>query len=145
MWPLLCDICLLAYAFQASSPTAWKSAVLLVRIPSYSMSFCCFVTSHLGGLRSFGLRQVVYLLTLQCPCSFGLSAVRQSSNIYFTNGVYDPFIACGPTVDISDTITTQVYGKHFTTSEGCLCVQVDPIACWVVEASVVGLLFTTLG
>ncbi|DBA80617.1 hypothetical protein WJX77_006015 [Trebouxia sp. C0004] len=44
--------------------------------------------------------------------NFGLSAVRQSSNIFFTNGIYDPFIACGPTVNISATITVAVY-------EGC--------------------------
>ncbi|KAL0046716.1 hypothetical protein WJX82_008183 [Trebouxia sp. C0006] len=44
--------------------------------------------------------------------NFGLSAVRQSSNIFFTNGIYDPFIACGPTVNISATITAAVY-------EGC--------------------------
>ena len=57
-------------------------------------------------------------------CSFGLSAVRQSSNIYFTNGVYDPFIACGPTVDISETITAQVYGMHSScAAAACLFVQ----------------------
>lgn len=44
--------------------------------------------------------------------NFGLSAVRQSSNIFFTNGEYDPFIACGPTVNISATIIAAVY-------EGC--------------------------
>ncbi|DBA69290.1 TPA: hypothetical protein ACH3X2_012961 [Trebouxia sp. C0005] len=44
--------------------------------------------------------------------NFGLSAVRQSSNIFFTNGIYDPFVACGPTVNISATITAAVY-------EGC--------------------------
>jgi hypothetical protein len=49
---------------------------------------------------------------LLCICSFGLSAVRQSSNIFFTNGIYDPFIACGPTVNISATITAAVYGMH---------------------------------
>ncbi|KAL3145923.1 hypothetical protein ABBQ38_015287 [Trebouxia sp. C0009 RCD-2024] len=44
--------------------------------------------------------------------NFGLSALRQSSNIFFTNGIYDPFIACGATKNISDTITAFVY-------EGC--------------------------
>ena len=58
------------------------------------------------------------LLTFQCARSFGLSAIRQSSNIFFTNGLYDPFIACGPTKDITDTITAFVFGKpakFFTT------------------------------
>ena len=39
--------------------------------------------------------------------------------LLYTNGVYDPFIACGPTVDISDTITAQVYGKQCTCAPGC--------------------------
>ena len=43
-------------------------------------------------------------------CSFGLAALRQSSNIFFTNGNYDPFIACGATVNISSTIIASVYG-----------------------------------
>lgn len=44
--------------------------------------------------------------------NFGLAALRQSSNIFFTNGNYDPFIACGATVNISSTIIASVY-------EGC--------------------------
>ena len=44
-------------------------------------------------------------------CRFGLSSLRSSSNIFFTNGIYDPFTACGPTVNISDTITATIYGR----------------------------------
>ncbi|DBA71820.1 TPA: hypothetical protein ACH3X2_010973 [Trebouxia sp. C0005] len=51
--------------------------------------------------------------------NFGLSAIRQSSNIFFTNGIYDPFIACGPTVNISATITVAVH-------EGCHAYDVGP-------------------
>ena len=57
-----------------------------------------------------------------CVCSFGLAAIRQSSNIFFTNGIYDPFTACGPTVNISDTITTASYGMI------CNCMQC-PLFC----------------
>ena len=47
-------------------------------------------------------------------CRFGLSSLRSSSNIFFTNGIYDPFTACGPTVNISDTITATIYGREIT-------------------------------
>lgn len=47
-------------------------------------------------------------------CRFGLSSLRSSSNIFFTNGIYDPFTACGPTVNISDTITATIYGRGIT-------------------------------
>ena len=45
-------------------------------------------------------------------CRFGLSALRSASNILFTNGIYDPYTACSPTVNLSDTITAIVYGKQ---------------------------------
>ena len=62
-------------------------------------------------------------LHLYCfACSFGLSAVRQSSNIFFTNGIYDPFIACGPTVNISSTIIAAVYGE-------CTCLKPNLASC----------------
>ena len=50
-----------------------------------------------------------YALT---ACRFGLSALRSASNILFTNGIYDPYTACSPTVNLSDTITAIVYGKQ---------------------------------
>jgi len=68
------------------------------------------MASHLNS--SQALQLIALLMFLLCICSFGLSAVRQSSNIFFTNGIYDPFIACGPTVNISATITAAVYGTH---------------------------------
>ena len=54
-------------------------------------------------------------------CRFGLSALRASSNIFVTNGIYDPYTACGPTVNISDTITVAIYGKHSTACYCCSC------------------------
>ena len=59
-------------------------------------------------------RNIYCLLSnsLTNACRFGLSALRSSSNILFTNGIYDPFTACGPTVNLSDSITATVYGKQ---------------------------------
>lgn len=44
------------------------------------------------------------------PATFGLNAIRQSSNIFFATGIYDFYTAASPSVDIFSTITTMLYG-----------------------------------
>ncbi len=74
-----------------------------------------FLVLYHGSSSNIALKLVALLMFRLFICSFGLSAVRQSSNIFFTNGNYDPFIACGPTVNISATIIAAVYGTHIHT------------------------------
>jgi len=67
------------------------------------------------GYAKHGCRSKPCIHTCACyDCRFGLSSLRSSSNIFFTNGIYDPFTACGPTVNISDTITATIYGRVIT-------------------------------
>ncbi|DBB05210.1 hypothetical protein WJX82_009396 [Trebouxia sp. C0006] len=45
--------------------------------------------------------------------NFGLSAIRQSSYIFFTNGFLDPLSACIPSTNISNTVTVALHdGAH---------------------------------
>ncbi len=47
-------------------------------------------------------------------CSTGLSAIRQSSNLFFTNGIVDPYSACAPSQNITDTVTVALYGESLS-------------------------------
>lgn len=57
---------------------------------------------------------------LACKCSFGLSAIRQSSNILFTNGFLDPWSACVPSTNISDAVTVGLHDNLSLTLQYCM-------------------------
>lgn len=93
----VCDVYCLC--LQPSAATMSKESSVTMR---EQLSTCCEMSLLLGFL-------------LDCEwtnaCRFGLSALRASSNILFTSGSYDPFTACSPTVNLSDTITAVMYGR----------------------------------
>ncbi len=57
---------------------------------------------------------------ITCNCSFGLSAIRQSSNIFFTNGFLDPLSACIPSTNISETVTVALHGNLSLALQKCV-------------------------
>ncbi len=63
------------------------------------------------GVQIYACHLISVRWCIACDCSFGLSAIRQSSYIFFTNGFLDPLSACIPSTNISNTVTVALHGN----------------------------------